>query len=599
MFSSGLLTLVAFGAMIFIHELGHFLAAKRVGVRVEKFYLGFDFWGLKLFKYVHKGTEYGIGVFPLGGYVKMAGQEDFGKANIDGKSDEFTSKTVGERAQILVAGVLFNFVSAFIFSALALYLGYRLVAPNIGEVQPGSAAWISGIQSGDKVISYDGFPITSFDSLGTEVALGGAGKTVNMVVERNGQKVNLNITPQLNAMEIPTIGVLPSQSMQVMGVIEGSPAEKAGISPGDVIVGVQGEKIERWENLSPKINELVQAGQLEQSIEIKRGQQTLTLKLSPTMEKAPLLGFRPRLGRQVIKVKPNSSLDQAGVRAGMTLVSVNEQAVSDILAIDEKTFKGQNNFTLAFKGPNQTLSVDYVGTWEDLDDSLIFGNVNDLETVVVSRVEPNSEAERMGLQVGDHITALTVEQQGTLSAPSWTQLRHAIAEATGKNVRMDVLREGQALSLTGTVQKTETGRYIIGMMPDYLSAPNEPTTALLMPFHMLRQTYKGLLSLVTGKIAMKHVSGPVGIFKVTYQVASVGTAELVYLMALLSINLAFLNILPIPVLDGGHLLFCFVEWIKGSPLNEKILEKIQYVGFAMLLSLFIFATWNDITQHIL
>ena len=86
--SAALMTLIGFGLIIFIHEFGHYLAAKRVGVRVDKFYLGFDFWNLRICKFNYKNTEYGIGIFPLGGYVKLAGQDDFGKAKVNGKPDE-------------------------------------------------------------------------------------------------------------------------------------------------------------------------------------------------------------------------------------------------------------------------------------------------------------------------------------------------------------------------------------------------------------------------------------------------------------------------------------------------------------------------------
>jgi regulator of sigma E protease len=122
------------------------------------------------------------------------------------------------------------------------------------------------------------------------------------------------------------------------------------------------------------------------------------------------------------------------------------------------------------------------------------------------------------------------------------------------------------------------------------------STTLWWPFHMLRQTYKGLLSFVTGKLSAKNLSGPIGILSITYEVASIGIPYLLYLMALLSINIAFLNILPIPLLDGGHIFFCLIEWIKGSPVSEELMLRFQYVGIALLLAMFSFATWNDLMR---
>jgi regulator of sigma E protease len=177
-------------------------------------------------------------------------------------------------------------------------------------------------------------------------------------------------------------------------------------------------------------------------------------------------------------------------------------------------------------------------------------------------------------------------------------LRSAIASAEDKTVTLGVQRGAEHLTLSAKVEKQPTGRKILGVLPDMKLAETSFSAALMWPFHMLRQTYKGVMSLVTGKVPLKHISGPVGILQVTYRVAEVGLAHLVYLMALLSINLAFLNILPIPVLDGGHLMFCLIEWLKGSPVSEQVMEKFQYAGFVMLMSLFVFATWNDFTNRL-
>lgn len=581
--------------MIFIHELGHYLAAIKVGVRVEKFYLGFDFWGLKLFKINIKGTEYGIGIFPLGGYVKMAGQEDFGKVNVDGAPDEFTSKTVWERAQILVAGVFFNFVSAFVFSALALYLGYRLISPEIGFVEPGGAAWRAGLQSGDKVLSYDGVPISSFISLGTEIALGGVNEPTKLVIERNGQRQDIYVTPMMGPMDLPSLGVNPQRSTTISKVMVDYPAYEAGLLPGDRLVSAGGEPLEAWDELSPIIQKEGARGGKEIELGILRDGNPMTHSVTLVSHKRPMLGIKPQLGTQIIDIMPNGIFQKAGIRKGMILATVSGQPVVDIYSVADETPLGR----ITFKGVGGEISLDFKGDLDALFDELYFGSVSQIKEVVLSVVMPDSSAEVMGLLAGDKVKSIKIGDEPVLFSPDWVTLSSAVSEVEGNTCVIEVERAGKIIALNGDIKSSDTGRYVLGLVPDHVMVKDNMMAALLWPFHMLRTTYNSMWSLVTGKIPLKHMSGPVGILKLTYLVAEEGLSKLFYLMAFLSINLAFLNILPLPVLDGGHLLFCLIEWVKGSPVSEVIMEKVQYVGLFMLLSLFLFATWNDIMREVL
>lgn len=592
---SGLLTLVAFGAMIFIHELGHYLAAIRVGVRVEKFYLGFDFWGLKLFKFNHKGTEYGIGVFPLGGYVKLAGQEDFGKADIQSKPDEFTSKSVWERVQILAAGVVFNFISAFVFSVGAIYMGYRLLSPEVGFVSPGSPAWEAGVRPQDTIVNYSGIPISSFDHLRTEVALGGEGSGHYVIVERGGERQKFNIEPELGVLKVPSIGIGPAYSTTVSGVQKDSAADLAGVTPGDTLISLGGYPIGNWKSLAPLVNreDFVRDNKVPLIVERKGAEITLQVELLD--EEAALLGFRPCLGKQVLKVLPGSELHDQGVRKGMVLKSINDHPIFDILALNEN--QERETLTLSFESLGQNVDAQ-LSDANKLMEQLYFGDLEDIKKVTVSHVKKGSTAEKMGLLVGDHIQCVLVEGSQSELNPDWNTVRRIIGAAVDKQVSLTVVRESKILTLSTKVTLQSTGRRVLGVIPEIKVAETSFADALMWPFHMLRQTYKGILSLVNGSVPLEHISGPLGILQVTYKVAEVGLAHLLYLMALLSINLAFLNMLPIPVLDGGHLMFCLIEWLKGSPVSEKVMEKFQYVGFLLLMSLFAFATWNDFSNRL-
>ena len=160
------------GVVVFLHELGHFLAAKSVGVKVEKFYLGFNFFGLGI-KKVYKGTEYGIGLFPLGGYVKVAGVIDESMdSEFTGSPDEFRSKNTFEKIWIMSAGVLMNFIlSIFLFSHLTFYGGIHEPNPNpiIGTLLPDYPAENIGIKIGDEIISINNKSISSWDDMTKEI----------------------------------------------------------------------------------------------------------------------------------------------------------------------------------------------------------------------------------------------------------------------------------------------------------------------------------------------------------------------------------------------------------------------------------------------
>ena len=171
-----ILTIISFlfviGVLVFVHELGHFLAAKSVGVRVEKFYLGFNFWGLG-WKTNYKGTEYGIGLFPMGGYVKVAGMIDESMdVESTGAPDEFKSKTMLEKIWIMSAGVIMNFLLAiFIFSHLTYYNGIDDPDPRaiIGNVYPEFPADSLGLETGDEILSIDNIPISNWETMTKQI----------------------------------------------------------------------------------------------------------------------------------------------------------------------------------------------------------------------------------------------------------------------------------------------------------------------------------------------------------------------------------------------------------------------------------------------
>ena len=233
------------GVLIFVHELGHFLAARRHGVRVITFSLGF---GPKILKVTRGDTEYCISAVPLGGYVKMAGENPEDPRS--GHPDEFLSKTKWQRFQILFAGPAMNILLAVVLTAFVLGIqGVRLPVyfdepALIGSVVSGSPAERAGLKRGDRVITVSGDQIATWKDLELAIGLRRPNRDLSVTVLRDGQNVTTNVRPVAEGKyEVSEIGVLPDANPVITRVLAGDRAEKAGLKAGDIILAVNGERM--------------------------------------------------------------------------------------------------------------------------------------------------------------------------------------------------------------------------------------------------------------------------------------------------------------------------------------------------------------------
>ena len=234
------------GVLIFVHELGHFLAAKRVGIRVLKFQLGFNPTILS----VKRGdTEYSIGALPFGGYVKMAG--DSPDEPLTGRADEFLSKSKWERFQVLIMGPTMNLLLAVVVTAFVLYRGAEVPAfqdmpPVVGTVMTGSPAAKSDLQPGDRILSVAGRNVDTWEQF--FIAIGSRpNRETSLTIQRDGREMERVVTPIVppgqSRFEIGDIGVLPNVHPHLQSVSPGEPGERAGLKAGDVILAVDGQPI--------------------------------------------------------------------------------------------------------------------------------------------------------------------------------------------------------------------------------------------------------------------------------------------------------------------------------------------------------------------
>lgn len=534
------------GVLVFVHELGHFLAARLSGVKVLQFSLGF---GPRIFGFRIGGTEYRVGLLPLGGFVKMLGEDQDDPIAESEKSKAFALQSVGKRAFIVLAGPLLSLAFPLLLYFI-LFLGQStLTPPVIGTVVAGLPA-DGRLLPNDRVLSINGTEIYSFQQV-REVIAESPGVPLRFRVKRGDAEQTVSITPQSVKLEQPLdvieyggrVGITASFALPVIAVRSGrSPAAVAGMKTFDIVTSYAGRPVRRWL-------------ELEHLLSLSRGATVPVSYLRPVQVNAALNGLcdldvlDPALAMITSEPGEGDVLSRTGIEA-------TDLYVADV-PVDSP------EYAMGLRRGDKILGVDGVtpASWEAVRESL-FENPTRQHT-------------------------LSFRNEGREVVGAFVLDREEITDEFGQRFRRPAFRSSH-------------------WVPSVSEAPIEnPNPIRWAVRNAVAETSRALsfLSLaivrvIQGRLPASSVGGPLAIYDATRSTSSDGPGGFLRLMALISINLGLLNLLPIPTLDGGHLLFYSYEVIRRKALSLRARRLASLAGLVVLLTLMVFALKNDIQRKL-
>jgi len=592
------MTIVGLGGLIFFHELGHFIACRLTGTRVEAFSVGF---GKEIIGWQRGPTRYRVGIVPLGGYVKMAA-ENPGEANT-GAPDEFPNKPFGQRLFIMANGVIFNIILAFILFVVAFRTGVPFSSAEL-HVVTGGPAWKAGLQSGDLVTHVDGRRVLGFSDLQTEMAFSSENERLVLTIERDGKTREVTVEPEYSeAVGMPGIHVEQALGKAAMAVADGSPIAKAGGRPGDTVVAIDGRAIDHFLQIREAVGRAVgsaapDAESTDLTVRVRRADGSQDdLQVSLPLGKRSQLGIRPFEGRRIRAMAPGSAFEPL-LRRGDDVLAVNGATTLDLGDLrDVAGREPLREIRVLRGGQEMSLPVPAGMTVHDLAESIAGRSDTRSDRVAV---RPGMAAERDGLRTADH-----VRQVGDQPVTSYTELRNSLIDHDGDVVTLRVVNEKdeeRTVTVTpGRFPRSED--YFLGYSTRAERVPYREKSVWgacgmgLRRTHLfVKQVVMTIRSLLTRRVSARHIGGPIMLVQVTYNMFDQGWGYYLYILAIISVNLAILNILPIPILDGGQIVLLCAEKLRGKPLPERFVGYYQMVGLVLIFGLLILAFRNDITR---
>jgi regulator of sigma E protease len=542
--------LVLVGVLVVIHELGHFIAAKLLDVKVLRFSIGY---GRPLFRFKAAETEYQLAIFPLGGYVRILGVEDGEDDDPRDRARSFHARPLWQRLLILFAGPAANLVLP-IFIYFILFAGHtELPASVIGDVFEGSPAARAGILAGDKVLAVDGESVRYWEDLERAIRRR-PGAEVHLRLERDGREFEKYVVPleetvrkrDGKSQRQGRIGITRAPFVPMIGIIDtASPAARAGMRTGDLIIAIDGRQTDNWSD--------VVAG------------------LGGGARRTSLVYFR---GTEL---------------PGIAQVRLLDARFADLV-------------------PETRIA-------DDLSRSAYTGLEN--AEMFVAHVDPGTPADRAGLRVGDLITTLdgqpvrhwTVFDQRLLSDPERTWTVGWRRAEDGK-----VVETRATLTQVWRKDRDEYGhtvdRLVLGARNDVERGQGKmvpidgrlgyaASKAVERTGETIAVMATGIVRVLGGDSPGESLGGPLTMFRVASVSGEQGLDSFLLLLALISVNLGLINLLPVPVLDGGHVLVFAIEAVRRKPLAPRTRDRIQSVGLAVVVIITLLAIQNDVMRYVI
>jgi regulator of sigma E protease len=696
---------VGFGFVIFWHELGHFLAAKWVGIKVEQFAVGFgqavlawrkgvgvrvgttrpeyerrinEYLGAKEKDgHLHEKTtytteqfdaagaelgmgetEYRLNWIPLGGYVKMLGQDDMNPNAISEDPRAYPQKSVGARMLVISAGVIMNIIlAALLFMGLFTF-GHKVAPAIVGGITPGSPAQhvtqtvngktvTTSLQVGDVLLYLDGKRLDDWTKVGLTAALADPSEPTSLRVRhREGDEAEYQIMPERGAaggrggrdflqlgieqprsLRGPDIGSRRDESLR--GLV---PDDYFKLDPGDAIVAVEGQPVDpgqpRTESIKtdfPKLYDAVQRAGAESGRPVKltvrsaKGEQR-QIEVRPRFvdwfgtESLNFAGLLPRTSvREVEKGTTAAGKLQPGDII-LNLETANDPEPNPTFdkltgVITRAGERGQAvTFTVMREGQAAPVKTSITPKTRAKDGRYLvgFGRGYDADHPVVAGTVKDSPAAAAGVPPGSTIRSIAGQPvknwydiQRMIAAAPVGEAVELVAEApTGGAPQKFQLKLAEADRESAKLALYDVDLPLVEQT--FLRKASNPLAAAAAGVTETRdfilQFYVTIRRMFGGSISYTNLMGPLGIFTAGTQFAGKGLDWLVWFLAMISANLAVVNFLPIPVVDGGHFVFLCLEKIQGKPVSQRMQSIAQVVGLALLLGVFLLVTYQDIMR---
>lgn len=634
MIINGIYIILAFlglGFLIFIHELGHYFMARRVGMKVEVFSIGF---GKPVFSWMFQGVKWQLAMLPFGGFVKISGERDDGK---EPEPDSFYGKRPIDRIKVALMGPIVNIVFAFLLFTVIWMTGGRdepfaKHTSIIGYVDPASELYAKGVRPGDQISTYNhhtfhGFKDLLYASVLNQPTMDIEGYKINYYTDTKEPfhyHLNTYADPRSQNQDVRTIGIMTPASVLVFGrdkasdfPFDESPMKDSGIAYGDRIVWANGELIFSMQQLSLVVNEpkalltISREGQhfLAKVPRLKVGD----LRLS-AHEKVELEDWQHQ-----IKAK-GSLKDLFYIPYVVSSHGIIEKAVNYI-GEDSEEHTVYDDFDTFLKAGDKIVAVDGIEvgtgyqtlqllqkkrvrliverdfnssafTWKNENDKFITSfEGKDLEKLTSSFILNEKLTRSANLHLLNSVEPVLLSDLPlTASKKNWLVKDFLLQQERIEKIKNPQMRL-QALKM---LEKNKQ-KLVLGVPLSDVSVAVNPNPFVLFS-QVLKDTGRTLSSLVTGKLNPKWMSGPIGMVQIMHHGWSEGVKEALFWMATISMSLGVFNLFPLPVLDGGNICFSLYEIVTRRKLKPKTMEKLIVPFLVGLVALFIYVTYQDVIR---